>query len=97
MADATVLKTVGLIIRTGSSPVSDTTRKPKPVERSTGFDFTTAKFTAKLFILPLLGFRLAPSGTHQTPSPIKGVPFRSALPDPFELPLESVRGTLRAA
>jgi hypothetical protein len=44
-----------------------------------------------------LGFRLAPSGTHQTPSPIKGVPSRSALPDPFELPLESVRGTLRAA
>ena len=53
MADATVLKTVGLNIRTGSSPVSGTIRKPKPAERSTGFDFTTAKFTAKLFILPL--------------------------------------------
>ena len=63
MADATVLKTVGLIIRTGSSPVSGTTRNLTPVERSTGFDFTTAKFTAKLFILPLLGF----GWRHQAP------------------------------
>ena len=69
--------------RTGSSPVSGTIRKPRPVERSTGFDFTTAKFTAKLVILPLLGFRLAPSGTHQTPSPIKGVPIPLSTPRPL--------------
>jgi hypothetical protein len=43
------LKTVALTIRMGSSPMSGTIRKPKPAERSTGFDFTTAK----LFIVPL--------------------------------------------
>ena len=38
-----------LTIRTGSRPISGTIRQPKPAERSTGFDFTTAK----LFIVPL--------------------------------------------
>ncbi len=49
MADATVLKTVGLIIRTGSSPVSGTTAEcRKPAFDWAGSVCLTAKLTAKI-------------------------------------------------